>query len=216
MHFVHQRCAFAIAKICFSIICIVLSLDIRSDHLPYLDRIINIMMHVRWNQVIICMHRVISCCTSTNPRHTRPPCRKFRPRDLRGSGQTGVRYISRGPSRWGRNCTRETWRRSPCPRGRLYVPECTCDARRVRRRTLSLRVTCKGGLFLDLESCVARRWWNRASKSRGKSRWEIFDSHLLCIIYRDIMKYFSLRKGEKMFFLSLSLSLKRQSSIKSP
>lgn len=206
----YQRRAFAIAKICFSIICIVLSLDIRSDHLPYLDRIINIMMHVRWNQVIICMHRVISCCTSTNPRHTRPPCRKFQPRDLRGSGQTGVRYISRGPSRWGRNCTRETWRRSPCPRGRLYVPECTCDARRVRRRTLSLRVTCKRVIF---RSRIVR--CTTMMESRVEESWKI-DFHLLCIIYRDIMKYFSLRKGEKMFFLSLSLSLKRQPSIKSP
>lgn len=134
---------FAIGKICFSIkFVLYFPTFVTIVYLTRVDHQYHDDVPVYQNQVTICMHRVTSCCTSSNPRQTRPPCRKFRPRDLRDSGRTGVRYISRGPSRWGKNCTRETWRRSPCPRGRLYVLECTCDARRVRRRTPSLRVVC--------------------------------------------------------------------------
>lgn len=110
-----------------------------------------------------------SCCTRANPRWVRSQCRKFRcsPQDPR-VGRMGVRYISRGPSRWGRNCTRETWRRSPCPRGRLCVPECTCDAPAVRTRTPSSGVACKD--MRRFYFCIA----NYASRKIDGTRLSLF------------------------------------------
>lgn len=160
------------------------------------------------NQVTVCMHRATSCSISANPRTA--PCWKFRhsrwnpPRD-----RTGVRYISREPSRWGRNYIRETWWRSPCPRGRLYAPRCMCDVPAARRKTLSSGVVCNEkwkGLLVQIANCTP----DCLCDKNGINDIGSVKETLFCIVYSEMLylKCYSVKVERK------TISVRRQPSKK--